>query len=247
MSDSTLVLVPGLMCDATVWEHQSATLGALAEVRVAELGGLDSIERMAQAVLQQAPAERFALAGHSMGGRVAIEVVRQAPERVTALALLDTGYRPLAAGERGEREIATRQRLLELARTAGVRAMAKEWLVNMVHPERRSDRVLNERIIEMMARRTAEDFAAQIRALLGRPDAGKVLPTVRCRTLVLCGREDSWAPVEQHREIAALVPRSQLTVIPDCGHMSTMERPEAVSEALGAWLQASDQAFDKAG
>jgi pimeloyl-ACP methyl ester carboxylesterase len=191
---------------------------------------------MAEAIIAQAP-PRFAVAGHSMGGRVALEVVRRVPERVVALALLDTGYQPLASGEPGEREVAGRMALVEKARRRGMRAMGWEWLQGMVYPSRLSDALLVNAILDMIARRTPELYAAQTRALIGRPDAAPMLAKIRCPTLVLCGQDDLWSPPHRHEAICDLIPDSSLTVVPYCGHMSTMEQPAAVSQALRTWLE----------
>jgi pimeloyl-ACP methyl ester carboxylesterase len=235
---TSLILVPGLLCDEAVWAHQIDALSALADVQVATNGARDSLVAMAEAIIAQAPS-RFAIAGHSMGGRVALEVIRRVPERVTALALLDTGYRPLATGEAGEREVAGRMTLVEKARRHGMRAMGWDWLQGMVYPSRLSDAVLVNAILDMLERRTPETYGAQTRALIGRPDATALLAKIRCPTLVLCGREDIWSPPQRHEEIRDLIPGSSLTVVPYCGHMSTMERPAEVSAALRAWLVAA--------
>jgi pimeloyl-ACP methyl ester carboxylesterase len=231
-----LILVPGLLCDEVAWAHQSKALADLADVQIATNGARDSLAAMAAAIIDQAPA-RFAVAGHSMGGRVALEVVRRVPERVVALALLDTGHLPLAAGDAGEREVAGRLALVEKARREGMRAMGREWMQGMVHPRRLADADLVNSILDMIERRTPDLFAAQTRALIGRPDATMVLSSIRCPTLVLCGREDAWSPPRRQEEIRDLVPGSTLTIVPDCGHMSTMEQPVAVGEALRDWLE----------
>jgi pimeloyl-ACP methyl ester carboxylesterase len=161
--------------------------------------------------------------------------MRRAPERVAALALLDTGISPLAPGDAGEREAAGRYELLEIARTQGMTAMASQWVQGMIWKPRLTDAALVGAVVDMMARSHAEVFAAQIRALLGRPDASALLPGIRCPTLVLCGQEDSWAPAARHSEMAARIPGARLILVPECGHMSTMERPEAVTRALLEW------------
>ena len=232
---TSLVLVPGLMCDETVWKVQIQALSGVAECQVADHGSLDSLAAMASAILGHAP-PRFALAGHSMGGRVAFEVFRQAPERVERLAIMDANYKPLAAGAGGEEEAAGRYRMLEKARAEGVRAMAAEWVQGMVHPGRKSDSALITAIIDMFERKTAETFEAQIRALLNRPDAGPLLEQIGVPTLILCGREDAWSSPSVHQEMAARIPRSELVIVPQSGHMVTMERPDEVSEAMRAWL-----------
>lgn len=231
----SLILIPGLLCDAAVWAPQAEALADLAQIMVSDPGQVDSLGGMAEAILAIAP-PRFALAGHSMGGRVALEVVRRAPERVAALALLDTGASPIAPGAAGEKETAGRWRLAAIAREHGMRAMAEDWLKIMLYPPHAADRALVETIHAMFERRTPETYEAQIRALLARPDARPLLPQISCPTLVLCGREDLWAAPPQHQEMAASIPRSRLVVVPGCGHMSTLEQPAAVVAAMRAWL-----------
>ncbi len=231
---TTIVLIPGLACDAAVWEHAAGALRAAAAVHIAHHGTLDSLGAMAEKVLAETPG-KFAVAGHSMGGRVALEIFRRAPERLTGLALLDTGTAPLAAGDAGARESAGRHELLGIARHQGMAAMATRWVRGMVWPPRLGEAALIQDIIDMFARSSADVFGAQITALLARPDAGALLEQVRCPTLVLCGAEDSWAPAERHREMAARIPGATLTLVPECGHMCTMERPEAVTRALAQW------------
>ena len=233
-----LILVPGLMCDGAVWQPLLPRLAPLARCHVVDHGDADDLVLMARRLLDAAP-PRFALAGHSMGGRVALEVMRLAPERVVRLALLDTGYRARAAGAAGAEEARKRQALLDVAATQGVRAMAQRWVQDMVHPDRLGDATLIEAIVAMFERKPADVFARQIRALLARPDATDVLRTVRVPTLVACGRADGWAPVSQHEEIAALIPRgAMLRIVDDAGHMCTMEQPDAVAAWLVGWLGA---------
>jgi pimeloyl-ACP methyl ester carboxylesterase len=218
-------LLPGLLCDETIWADQRDALG---DVIVPDFRHVNSIEAMAQIVLDAAP-RRFAVAGHSMGGRVALEVYRMAPKRVERLALLDTGVHP-----RGAAEEEKRGELVELARRQGMAAMAARWLPPMLHPDHSA---LLGPLTEMVLRSTPETFANQQRALLDRPDARAVLPAIRCPTLVLCGRQDTWAPVAQHEEIAASIPNARLVVVEDCGHMSPVEQPKAVTKALLSHLQ----------
>ena len=204
---------------------------------IADYGRANRLSAMAALVLEQAPAERFALAGHSMGGRVALEVVRMAPERVSHLALMDTGYLPRHIGAEGEQEAAKRYALLEIARTRGVAAMAQTWVQAMVHPARLQDSALLAAIVTMFARKSADIFACQIEALLTRPDASDVLQTLRVPTLLQCGRQDSWSSPAQHEAMRALAPHAVLDVVPDAGHMAPMERPAAVATGLLRWLQ----------
>jgi len=171
-----------------------------------------------------------------MGGRVAFEVLRRAPERVAGAALLDTAYAPLSAGSEGTQEIAGRYALLEIARKEGMHAMGTAWVQKMVHPDRLSDRALLDSILTMIARKTPDIFAAQIKALLARPDATPLLEKIQCPALILCGRQDAWSELPRHKEMAERIHRSRLVVIEDCGHMSTMERPEAVTAAMREWF-----------
>jgi pimeloyl-ACP methyl ester carboxylesterase len=239
MTRTPLILVPGLMCDHAVWSPILPALNAVADCQIADHGDTDRIERMAQRVLDHAP-EHFALAGHSMGGRVALEVARLAPQRVLRLALMSTGHLPRPSGSAGEDEARKRYALLEIARKQGVRAMAQDWVRGMVHPDRLSDAPLIESILAMFARKTAADYARQIHALLERPDASAVLRQLHCPTLFVCGQEDTWSPISQHQAMAQLVPGSQaqVAVIPHSGHMCLMEDPTAVALALTQWLAA---------
>jgi pimeloyl-ACP methyl ester carboxylesterase len=237
-----LVLVPGLTCDIAVWQHQIAALGSACHIQVAEHGMADSLGAMAERLLALAP-PRFALAGHSMGGQVALEVVARAPERVERLALLDTGFEGLKPGEAGERERLGRYRLVDIARRQGMPAMAREWAWGMVHPEHRSDAGMMDVIHRMVCRATVEQFEAQVQALLRRPDRTALLPAIDVPTLVLCGHEDAWSPIERHEDMAARIPDSVLVDVPHCGHMSPLEQPEIVSCALQAWLEDQPQLF----
>ncbi len=225
------------MCDRAVWAGQIDVLSASADCSVPNYGEFDSIASMAQSVLREAP-PRFALAAHSMGGRVALEILRAAPQRVTRLALLDTGYQPRAAGEAGDAEARQRQMLVDIAFSEGMLAMGREWVRGMVHPERLHDAALLNSILLMIGRQTPMAFAAQIRALLNRPDASNVLPTISCPTLLLCGRQDAWSPLARHEVLAGLIRGSRLEVVEHSGHMSTMEQPARVSAALHRWLSA---------
>jgi pimeloyl-ACP methyl ester carboxylesterase len=231
-----LLLLPGLLCDEAAWLPVVPHLQRIVDCRIVDYGDASSLPAMARRVLADAPAQ-FAIAGHSMGARVALEVCRAAPRRVTWLALLDTGYQALPAGAAGEQERARRQALVALARAEGMRAMGREWMRPMVHPARLGDAPFVESILAMVERRTPEQFAGQIRALLERDDLTELLRSVRVPTLVACGRDDAWSPVAQHETIAALVPGSRLAIFDECGHMAPMERPVAVADALATWLR----------
>ena len=235
MSRPTLLLLPGLMCDRAAWAAQIDAFSDRFECIVPHYGELDCLAAMAEQVLREAPPGPLAVAGHSMGGRIAFEMWAQAPRRIVRLALLDTSYHPLPPGDDGERERAGRMALLAIARSRGLRAMASEWAKGMVHPSRLAT-PLFDAVLDMFERGSVAAFAAQIEALLARRDATALLATIDVPTLVLCGRDDAWSPPSRHRFMQAHIAGSTLEVIADCGHMSTMERPEAVDRALAAWL-----------
>lgn len=235
-----LLLVPGLMCDHTVWEGVASQLGHQHLCRVVDHGQADNIQVMAQQMLADAPYEML-LAGHSMGARVVVEAVRLAPHRVRGVALLDTGYSPRPGGSAGLEEANKRMALLEIAQKQSVRAMAKVWAQGMVHPNRRSDQALMDSILAMFERKTAATFAHQIQALLNRPDGTDVLKGIQVPTLVLCGEQDAWSPVAQHQAMHDLIPGSNLVLIEQAGHMAPMERPAEVAKALSNWLEICDR------
>jgi pimeloyl-ACP methyl ester carboxylesterase len=232
----SLVLLPGFLCDQTVWKQQIAALTDVAEpVSMEWTAEHHSILAMAQAVLRWAPPS-FALAGHSMGGRVAFQILRLAPERVTKVALFNTGADARPSGAAGEAEERGRRELLAIARSQGMRPMAKEWLKGMLPAYRQGDTALVEEIIGMFERKSPDVFEIQMLALLGRPNVAPLLTYILCPALVLTGFDDAWSPPGRHLEMAQSIRRSELVVVPKCGHMSTMERPEEVTEAMRAWL-----------
>jgi pimeloyl-ACP methyl ester carboxylesterase len=226
----TVMLLCGLLCDEVVWEAQAEALRRDYDVRVLTFVEQDSMEAMAEHVLRNAP-ESFALAGHSMGGRVALEVVRRGSSRVERLALLDTGFDAPAADEAGRRAVLVNQALEE-----GIDSVAAAWGLPMLAPRHRSEPHLVQAVFDMVGRMSGPIYAAQTRALLGRPDATGVLKNLDCPTLILCGMEDGWSPPERHRRMAELAPRAVLRLVEDCGHMAMMEQPGAVLAALREWL-----------
>lgn len=230
-----LVLLPGFLCDQAVWQAQIEALSDIADCTCADYGTLDSLPAMAASVLRTAP-EQFSVAGHSMGGRVAFEIFRQAPRRVKRLAGFNTGAVPRPTGEPGEQEERGRRALLAVARSSGMRAMALQWIRGMVAPSRLSDAALVESVVRMFERKTPEIFEAQMNALLARPDATAILGQIRCPALLLSGREDGWSPPAAHERMAAAMPNAKVVVIPDSGHMSIMEQPAAVAQAMREWL-----------
>jgi pimeloyl-ACP methyl ester carboxylesterase len=233
----TVVLLPGLLCDEAVWEQQLQALADSANCVVPDYRLDASIGTMARRVLDQVAKPTMCVVGHSMGGRVALEMARLAPERIARIALLDTGFQARPAGTSGETEKQERLSLLQLSRKHGMREMGHRWAKGMVQPAHLEAPVF-EAILSMIERKTPAVFEAQIRALLDRSDAGPVLRALRCPTLFMCGRHDAWSPLARHQEMQAMAPHSELVVVEDAGHMTTMEQPEAVSTALRRWLEA---------
>ena len=235
MNSLPLLLVPGLMCDHTVWEPLLPYLAPLHKCQMVDHQLANSLTQMAEQLLHHAP-DRFVVAGHSMGGRVVLEALRIAPERIAGVALMDTGHLAKLPGPAGESEVAKRLALLQIAQAQGVRAMAKEWVKGMVHPKRLQDHVLIDQIVDMFDRKNSDIFARQLLALIHRSDGTDVLKAIQVPCLILCGQQDSWAPPSQHEEMMQHVPHATLSVIASAGHMVTMEKPQAVAEAMNSWL-----------
>lgn len=230
MSQIPLVLLPGLLCDAELWRHQIDHLQAVADPIVADLTEHDSMEAMAASVLDAAP-EKFALAGLSMGGYVAQAVLRLAPERVLRLALLDTNFHADTNAQK------TRRRdMMGLAEKGDFKGVTPRLLPSLIHEDRLDDEALVNAVMGMAERVGQEAFLRQERAILNRKAGHDVLKQVRSPTLVLCGAEDALTPRHLHEEMAELLLQSNLVVVADCGHLSTMERPQAVTDAMIAWL-----------
>jgi pimeloyl-ACP methyl ester carboxylesterase len=226
-----LLLVPGLLCTRALWAPQMAALGDIAECTVADHTRHDTMEAIAGSILAAAP-DRFALAGLSMGGYIAYAIIRQAPQRVTRLALLDTGSRADAPERRPQR-----QKLIELAEREGAGAAQDALMPNLIHKPRLNEKPLVDVIRQMAVDTGTEAFKRQQTAIMARPDNRPFLPSIRCPTLVLVGRQDALTPVELSEEIAAGIPGAELVVVPECGHLSTLERAEAVNLAMREWLK----------
>jgi len=225
-----LILLPGLLCDRALWEPQLAALSDIAEMSVGDLTQEDSMAGMARSVLAKAP-PRFALAGLSMGGYASFEIMRQAPERVERLALLDTSARP----DRRE-QTQDRLELIKQAEQGNFKGVTPRLLPRWVHPSRVTDPELVRTVTEMTQRVGREAFVRQQTAIVHRPDSRPGLSRIRCPTLVLCGHEDAATPVDLHREIAADISDARLVIVPECGHLSTLERPDRVNDELRRWL-----------
>ena len=228
----TLVLLPGLACDERLWEAQLPALPSALDVRVSDVHMRhDRIEAMAAAMLNE-HAGPLILCGASMGGMIAMEAARQAPERVVGLALLGTNARPETPDMYKLRESA-----IELFERGEARDVIEFNAGFAFHPTQAGDPALVRRYVELVLDAGAAQLVRQNRALMERPDARPHLSRLRCPVLVLCGDSDRLTPPECSREIAALMPHAELVWVAHCGHMLTMEKPDFVNTKLGPWLQ----------
>lgn len=225
-----LLLIPGLLCDDSLWAEQVKALSGEANITIPDHKSHDVMEVLAAAILAKAPAE-FALAGFSMGGYIALEIMRQAPERVLKLALLDTS--PYADREE---QTAFRKQKMEEARKSGKASIASIF-ASLMYQDRYEDNDLVAAVFAMDKNNTVESFINQQRAIISRSNSTPWLSSISCPTLILCGRQDALTPLSVHQEMADKIPRATLVVIEQCGHASTMERPEEVSAAMLEWLK----------
>jgi pimeloyl-ACP methyl ester carboxylesterase len=231
MEAEPLVLLSGLLCDRRLFAPQLPALTGEREVLIPDLTQDESIEGMARRVLGAAP-DRFALAGLSMGGYVALEIMRLAPERVSRLALLDTRARSDTPDE-----TARRRGLLELSAKGEFRGVTPRLLPLLIHPDRLADDALTGVVMAMADAVGREGFFRQQQALIAREDQRDLLGTIAVPTLVLCGREDALTTLAMHLELAAAIREATLVVIPNCGHLAPLERPQAVIRQVLGWLE----------
>ena len=227
MTTHPILFVPGLMCDHRLWQPQVECFECERTVAVADVSRDASIEAMASRALT-AVAGDFILAGLSMGGIIAFEMVRQAPERIKGLALLDTNAMAESDARKKER---TRQ-IAEARKGQLSRIVIEELKPNYLAPAHRQDRQLKEKILAMAQDQGIAVFEQQSRALMGRRESVETLSKIQCPTEVLCGQEDELCPVEYHQMMASHIPGAHLTVLPDCGHMSSLEAPIVVNKML---------------
>lgn len=225
-----LLLVPGLNCTAALFQPQSEVFSSEREVIIADNRSDDRVEAMASRALADAP-ERFALAGLSMGGYVALAMQRMAPERVSRLALLDTTARP-DTPEGTER----RRTLMAWAREGEAARVHEALWPRLVHPDRYADRVLEGIVRGMMDDTGVEAFCRQQEAIIARADSRPLLGAIACPTLVLVGAQDAITPAEMAQEMVDAIPGAKLVVVPQTGHLATLEAPVHVNAALARWL-----------
>lgn len=227
---SPIVLVPGLLCTSEFFAPQIAALWLYGPVTVASTLEGETMAEIAAAILKTAP-PRFALVGISMGGYICFEIMRQAPERVIKLALLDTSARPDTP-----EQIEVRRTLVAEARTGDFRAVLEPLLRVTLHPAHQNDPTLRETGLRMALQIGVDGFERQQEAIIARIDSRPGLAAISVPTLVLVGDSDPLTPLDRAREIATAIPGARLVVVPECGHGSTLEQPEAVNRALIEWL-----------
>ncbi len=227
-----LVLVPGLLCSARLYAPQVTALWSFGQVAVADHRRDDTMAAIAARILAHAP-PRFALAGLSMGGYIAFAMLRQAPERITKLALLDTSARPDTA-----EQSAGREKFIAMAQAGKLGDVVETLTPRFLHRNRHNDETLKRVVREMAADTGAEAFVRQQKAIQSRPDSRPLLATIRCPTLVLVGDGDELTPPELAREICTGISGARLVVVANCGHLSTLEKPDEVNQALTEWLEA---------
>lgn len=225
-----LVLLPGLVNDARLWQHQAAAFADIAHVSVGDLTKGHTIAEMAADVLASAPVGQFALAGLSMGGYVALEIMRQAPERILALALLDTSARP-------DTPTALEKRSEAIAQAeSNYQAVIETLMPKQLHEVHLQDHALVSLITDMAMSLGNKTFIRQQHAIAGRIDSLPFLAQIKCPTLILCGREDAITPIGLHQEMVTAIEGSGLCIVDECGHLSALEQPGRVNDALAQWL-----------
>jgi pimeloyl-ACP methyl ester carboxylesterase len=224
-----ITLLPGLACDAELWRDQVAALAPLRRVHVSDVHSrLGTLPEMAAALLAQHDGDLW-LCGTSMGGMVALEVVRQAPGRVKALALLASSARPDTP-----ELIRLRSDAIVLFEQGRMREVLQANVAFAFDPAHAA--ALSPAYLAMMDRAGAQQLIAQNRAIMARADQRPLLPRITCPTLVVVGQSDLLTPPEHAREMAALIPGARLVVLPDCGHLLTWEQPDRVNALLIDWL-----------
>jgi pimeloyl-ACP methyl ester carboxylesterase len=231
MSKEHLILLPGTLCNENLWRYQMDDLADVADIQVGDLTKDDTIQGMAKSILYEAPAA-FSLAGLSMGGIVAMEIIRQAPERVKKLALLDTNPNPPLL-----EQIKGWENFIDMATHGKFMDVTEKYLLPvLIHPDRQKDLDLIETIRKMAEDVGPKAMINQMKALMTRPDGRENLSAIECPTLVLLGRQDMLCSMEMHEYLFSNIPNASLSVIEECGHLSTLERREEVTSRLRDWI-----------
>ncbi len=232
MTDKTpLLLVPGLLSDAAQWRPQIDGLKDIVESTVCDTTAQEDMESLARTLLREAP-PRFALAGTSMGGYVAFEILRQAPERVTRLAILNSTARADTPTQQAKRRL-----LVGMARTGAFKGVTPRLLPQLIHPDHLKDAALTRCVTEMAARVGRDAFEHQQKAIMNRIDSRPFLLSIACPVLLIGGQQDRITPPPLIEEMADLIPHARIALLDPCGHLSTLEQPDEVTRLMRSWLE----------
>ena len=230
MNKETLVLIPGTLCDRSLFTHQVTGLSDLADCRVMDSSMEEELGAMADAILSEVEGN-FALLGLSYGGIVAFEILRRAPHRVGRLVLLNTNFRPPSETTRMNQE-----RWVGMTFLGRFEEVTTDILTDlMLHPDHARNPAMRTAVLDMARTVGKTGFLRQVKSQLGRPDSTADLSNITCPTLLITGREDKLCSVELHQEMARLIPGATLEIIEQCGHLSTLEQPDAVNQCIRNW------------
>lgn len=233
-----LLMLPGMVCGAASWQQQHQALSAHVDVVIADYQRCSHVTLMARRQLEDHHGPLL-LAGHSMGGRVALEMIRLAPERVIGLCLIATESRARPDDERGLAEDDSRQRLYRLAAEKGMAAMAEAWIPALIGPREVNNASLRATLINMISDHDPETLARHINAGKTRPNSYDLLSKIKCPTLIIAGEYDAIRPPPVLQEMHHAIGNSSFLMIEGCGHMPMMEAPEVVNQAMLEWLNRS--------
>lgn len=226
-----LVLLPGTLCDERLWKYPMESLADIADMTVGNLSRHDTITALAEDVLSEAP-DKFALAGLSLGGIVALEITRIAPERVLKLALLDTNPYP----PRPEQKDTWNTFFKMIDNNQFMDITKKHLLPVLIHPDKQNDEATVSTILRMAEAIGEEAYVNQLKAVISREDQRSILSSITCPVMIMVGKEDVVCPVPMSEYMASKISHATLEIIEDAGHLITLEQPENVSQRLKRWL-----------
>lgn len=226
----TILLIPGTLCDDLLFESQITELADLGKFVVVDTVSNDNLSDLVRLLLLKAP-PKFTVMGLSYGGIIAFEILRQAPQRVNKLILLNTNYKAPS-----QATIDNQKRFLEMANKGEFKEITTDNLKDaMLHTKHSKKMVIRKIVLQMALNVGIQGFINQTKAQLNRPDSTLDLPNIQCPTLIISGREDAICPVILHQEMADLIPNSTLQIIENCGHLSTLEQPTVVNQVIRTW------------
>ncbi len=226
----TLVMIPGTLCDVSLFENQKIGISDLANCQAVDCSRCDNLAEMATLILSEIEGN-FALMGFSYGGIIAFEMMRQAPQRISKLILLNTNYKAPS-----EATIASQKKYLKMVETGDFRKITTDFTKeSMLHPSHAKNIEIREKVLNMALNVGEIGFKNQVKAQLGRPDSRNDLPKINCPTLIITGREDRICPPTLHEEMAQLIPNSELKILEECGHLTPLEQPEILNDVIRNW------------